>query len=136
MARKVSHTMPRVVPVCCGWIDSSVLGAKSIVDDEFVKYFCDHHEFCTDRVERERYQVIAPISEDRACYVNPMGVSCIFVYESIFTKVGIRVPFTEFQVEVLSEYEVAPSQIHPNSWGFIRAFEVVCRELGCLTSLN
>ncbi|MED6138443.1 hypothetical protein PIB30_074260 [Stylosanthes scabra] len=46
------------------------------------------------------------------------------------------VPFTEFQVEVLSEYEVAPSQIHPNSWGFIRAYEVVCREFGCPTSLN
>ncbi|MED6136588.1 hypothetical protein PIB30_057426 [Stylosanthes scabra] len=128
--------MPRVVPVCCGWIDSSMLGAKSIVDDEFVKYFCDHHEFCTDRVERERYQVIAPSSEDRACYVNPTGVSCIFVYESIFTKIDVWVPFTEFQVEVLSEYEVAPSQIHPKSWGFIRAFEVICREFVCPTSLN
>ncbi|MED6186575.1 hypothetical protein PIB30_068043 [Stylosanthes scabra] len=107
MARKVAHIMPRVVPKCCGWIDSSVLGAKSIVDDEFVKYFCDHHEFCVDGTER-----------------------------SIFTKIGVRVPFTEFQIEVLSEFEVAPSQIHPNSWGFVRAFEVICRELGCPTSLN
>ncbi|MED6169731.1 hypothetical protein PIB30_024103 [Stylosanthes scabra] len=136
MARRVTDVMPRVGPECCGLIDSFVLGAKSIVDDEFVKYFCDHHVFYVDSVERERYQVTAPSSEDRACYVDPMGVSCIFVYESIFTKIGVRVPFTKFQVELLSEYEVAPSQIHPNSWGFTRAYEVVYQEFGCTTSLN
>ncbi|MED6212971.1 hypothetical protein PIB30_088678 [Stylosanthes scabra] len=136
MARRVTHIMPRVVPKCCGWIDSSMLGAKSIVDDEFVKYFCDRHEFCVNSTERVKYQVTAPSSEDRACYVRPLDISCIFVYESIFTKIGVRVPFTEFQIEVLSEFKVAPSQIHPNSWGFIRAFEVVCQEFGCPTSLN
>ncbi|MED6206901.1 hypothetical protein PIB30_030902 [Stylosanthes scabra] len=126
MARRVTHVMPRVVPECCEWINTSVLGAKSVVDDEFVRYFCEHHEFCIGSVERGGYQVVAPSSEDRACYVNPEGESCIFVYESIFTRVGVRVPFTEFEVEVLGECEVAPSQIHPNSWGFIRAYEVVC----------
>ncbi|MED6159213.1 hypothetical protein PIB30_040235 [Stylosanthes scabra] len=136
MARRVTHIMPRVVLKCCGWIDSSVLGAKSIVDDEFVKYFCDHHEFYVNSTERVKYQVTAPSSKDRACYVHPLDISCIFVYESIFTKIGVQVPFTEFQIEVLSEFEVAPSQIHPNFWGFIRAFEVVCREFGCPTSLN
>ncbi|MED6135697.1 hypothetical protein PIB30_049098 [Stylosanthes scabra] len=92
-----------VIPEFCKWIDSSVLGEKSIVDDEFVKYFREHHEFCNDSVERDKYQVTAPSSEDRAYYVHPKGVSCIFVYESIFTKIGVRVPFIEFQVEVLSE---------------------------------
>ncbi|MED6223670.1 hypothetical protein PIB30_076302 [Stylosanthes scabra] len=119
MARRVTHIMPRVVPKCCWWIDSSVLGAKSIVDDEFVKYFCDHHEFCVNSTGRVKYQVTSPSSEDRACYAHPLDISCIFVYESIFTKIGIRDPFTEFQIE-----------------GFIRAFEVVCREFGCPTSLN
>ncbi|MED6138809.1 hypothetical protein PIB30_078015 [Stylosanthes scabra] len=111
MARRVTHVMPGVVPEFCEWIDSSVLRAKSIVDDEFVKYFQDHHEFCTDSIERDRYQVTAPSYDDRACYVDP-------------------------KVEVLSEYMVAPSQIHPNAWGFIRAYEVVCREFGCPTSLS
>ncbi|MED6164987.1 hypothetical protein PIB30_095408 [Stylosanthes scabra] len=136
MARKVNHVMPSVVPECCNWVDSSVLGAKSIVDDEFVVQFRKHHEFCASEVEKGRYEVVAPSSEDRACYVDPEGVNCIFVYEPIFTRIGVRVPFTEFEMEVLRECEVAPSQIHPNSWGFLRAYEVVCRELGFPTSLG
>ncbi|MED6210325.1 hypothetical protein PIB30_063093 [Stylosanthes scabra] len=121
MARRVTHVMPRVVLECCEWIDSSMLGAKSVVDDEFVKYFCEHHEFCIDSIKRERYQVIAPSSEDRACYVDPEGDSCIFVYESIFTKVGVRVPFTEFEVEMLRECE--PFSKDNQQWLSLRAHQ-------------
>ncbi|MED6113297.1 hypothetical protein PIB30_069488 [Stylosanthes scabra] len=124
MARRVIHVLPQVVPECCEWVDVTVLGAKSVVDDEFIKYLC------------EKYRVVAPGPEDRACYVDPEGDSCIFVYEPIFTKVGVRVPFSEFEIEVLNGYEVVPSQIHPNSWGFIRAYEVICREFRFPTSLG
>ncbi|MED6186611.1 hypothetical protein PIB30_068397 [Stylosanthes scabra] len=135
MAKRVTHVFPQVVPECCEWVDFAVLGAKSVVDDEFIKYFCEHHRYRVSSVEGKKYQVIAPGPEDRACYVDPEGDSCIFVYEPIFTKVGVRVPFTEFEIEVLKGGEVAPSQIHPNSWGFIRAYEVVCQEFGFPTSL-
>ncbi|MED6110637.1 hypothetical protein PIB30_044859 [Stylosanthes scabra] len=36
----------------------------------------------------------------------------------------------------MRECEIAPSQIHPNSWGFIRAYEVICQEFGIPTSLG
>ncbi|MED6174327.1 hypothetical protein PIB30_068039 [Stylosanthes scabra] len=108
--------------VCIFFLSSP--GAKSIVDDEFVKYFCAHHEFCIDNVEREKYRMTAPSSEDRACYVNPLGVNCIFVYESIFTKIGVRVPFSEFQVEVLSEYELTkPFSKDKQQWLSLRAHQ-------------
>ncbi|MED6163539.1 hypothetical protein PIB30_080971 [Stylosanthes scabra] len=87
MARRVTHVLPQVVPECCEWV-YVVLGAKSVVDDEFIKYFC------------------------------------------------VRVPYSEFEIEVLNGCEVAPSQIHSNSWDFIRAYEVVCREFGFPTSLG
>ncbi|MED6149972.1 hypothetical protein PIB30_067723 [Stylosanthes scabra] len=135
MARRVIHVLPQVIPEYCEWVDVAVLGAKS-VDDEFIKYFCEHHRYRASSAEGRKYRVVAPGPEDRACYVDPEGDSCIFVYEPIFTKVGVRVPFSEFEIEVLNGCEVAPSQIHPNSWGFIRAYEVVCREFGFLTSLG
>ncbi|MED6140188.1 hypothetical protein PIB30_090777 [Stylosanthes scabra] len=136
MARKVAHEMPRVVPKSCEWIESTVLGAKSIVDEAFVTSFCEHHSVCVGRNERKKYQIVAPDPEDRVCYVSPESSECIFVYESIFTKIGGKIPFTEFEVEVLRECEIAPSQIYPNSWGFIRAYEVVCQEFGIPTSLG
>ncbi|MED6124800.1 hypothetical protein PIB30_062320 [Stylosanthes scabra] len=136
MARRVIHVLPQVVPECCEWVDVAVLEAKSVVDDEFIKYFCEHHRYPESSAEGRKYRVVAPGPEDRACYVDPEGDSCIFVYEPIFTKVGVQIPFSEFEIEVLNACEVAPSQIHPNSWGFIRAYEVVCREFGFPTSLG
>ncbi|MED6213918.1 hypothetical protein PIB30_098097 [Stylosanthes scabra] len=136
MARGAIHVLPQVVPEGCEWVDDAVLGAKSVVDEEFIKYFCQHHRYRVGSVEGKKYRVIAPGPEDRACYVDPEGESCIFLYEPIFTKVGIRVPFSEFKIGVLNECEIAPSQIHPNSWGFIRAYEIVCHEFGFPTSLG
>ncbi|MED6222058.1 hypothetical protein PIB30_060811 [Stylosanthes scabra] len=120
---------------CCEWIESDVLGARSVVDEDFVKSFCEHYDFCVSDVESKKYRLSAPGSEERVCYVDPEGDDCIFVYESIFTKAGVKIPFTEFEVEVLRECKITPSQIHPNSWGFLRAYQVECQELGIPISL-
>ncbi|MED6145655.1 hypothetical protein PIB30_027374 [Stylosanthes scabra] len=136
MARKFIRVLPRVIPESCGWVDLDVLGAKSVVDEEFVESFNEHYSSCVGSVGEGGYQVIAPDSEDRVYYVDVENDSCIFVYEAIFTKVGIRLLFTEFEVEVLKGCGIAPSQIHPNSWGFIRGFEVICHEFGFPTSLG
>ncbi|MED6192278.1 hypothetical protein PIB30_008804 [Stylosanthes scabra] len=136
MARKFIRVLPEVIPESCKWVDSDVLGGKSVVDDGFVQSFNEHYSSCVSDVEGNRYRVVAPDPEDRVCHVDPESESCIFVYEAIFTKVGIRIPFTEFEIEVLKGCEIAPSQIHPNSWGFIRGFKVICRELGIPTSLG
>ncbi|MED6162935.1 hypothetical protein PIB30_075163 [Stylosanthes scabra] len=47
------------------------------------------------------------------------------MYTRVFAEIGGRFPFTEFECAVLRQLNYAPSQIHPNSWGFIRAFEVL-----------
>lgn len=36
-------------------------------------------------------------------------------------------PFTQFECIVQRALNVAPTQLHPNSWGFIRGFEILCR---------
>ncbi|MED6199378.1 hypothetical protein PIB30_075397 [Stylosanthes scabra] len=136
MARKFIRVLPEVIPESCKWVDSDVLGAKSVVNDEFVKSFNEHYSSCVSNVEGSEYRVVAPDSEDRVCHVDLESESCIFLYEAIFTKVGIQIPFTKFEIEVLKGCEIAPSQIHPNSWGFIRGFEVICREFGFPTSLG
>ncbi|MED6194495.1 hypothetical protein PIB30_029143 [Stylosanthes scabra] len=52
------------------------------------------------------------------------------VYMELFTRLGVRLPFSEFQREVLSWCWVAANQLHLNGWGFLRTFERVCLHFG------
>jgi len=49
------------------------------------------------------------------------GVPFTFIYSAIFK----RLPFTFFEKELMMELNVAPCQLHPNAWAFIRAFEIL-----------
>ncbi|KAG2381216.1 histidine-containing phosphotransfer protein [Vigna angularis] len=53
-----------------------------------------------------------------------------FMYVTFFTHLFIRVPFTEFQTAVLREVNVAPTQLHPNSWAAVQAFMAMCSAVG------
>jgi len=59
------------------------------------------------------------------------GEPFFFFYQSVFQRVGQRLPFTSFERELLTEINVAPTQLHPNSWAFIRAFGILFSYFGC-----
>jgi len=48
----------------------------------------------------------------------------------LLSHLRLRLPFTFFEKELLTELNVAPCQLHPNAWGFIRAFEILCNHFG------
>jgi len=52
-----------------------------------------------------------------------------FIYATLFKKVKLRFPFTRFERELLTELNIAPAQLHPNSWAFVRAFQILCAHL-------
>jgi len=75
----------------------------------------------------EDWEVVLPSTSDRVCseyqnYLFPM-------YEVVFKDMGFQLPFSDFQREVLCWIKLSPSQIHPNSYAFMRAFELVCQYL-------
>ncbi|KEH41494.1 hypothetical protein MTR_1g051540 [Medicago truncatula] len=45
-----------------------------------------------------------------------------------------KIPFTMFEMDVLRLLNVAPTQIHLNSWAFIRGFEILCDALDMIPS--
>jgi hypothetical protein len=45
-------------------------------------------------------------------------------YECFLRFIRLHFLFLDFQVEILNWLEVAPSQLHPNAWGFIHAFDI------------
>ncbi|KOM32903.1 hypothetical protein LR48_Vigan01g245900 [Vigna angularis] len=53
-----------------------------------------------------------------------------YMYANVFVQLFVRVPFTEFQMVVLREANVAPAQLHPNSWAAIQAFLTMCLAVG------
>ena len=58
------------------------------------------------------------------------GVPFTFIYSSIFKRLRLRLPFTFFEKDLLTELNVAPYQLHPNAWAFTRAFEILCNHFG------
>ncbi|MED6175209.1 hypothetical protein PIB30_076263 [Stylosanthes scabra] len=54
----------------------------------------------------------------------------LWVYVELFRRLGVRLPFLDFQREVLTRCQVAASQLHLNSCGFLRTFERVCLHFG------
>jgi len=59
-----------------------------------------------------------------------------FVYTTLFKKVKLRFPLTDFERELLTELDIAAAQLHPNSWAFVRAFQIMCAHLGLPTSVD
>jgi len=67
-----------------------------------------------------------PVCADEAS--NPEGPFC-FVYSTTFRRLGLQLPFTPFERTLLTEVNVAPAQLHPNSWAFVTAFTILCHGL-------
>ena len=53
------------------------------------------------------------------------GVPFFYLYQTVFKRIGVRLPFSRFERELLTEIDVAPAQLHPNSWAFIKAFGIL-----------
>ncbi|MED6143822.1 hypothetical protein PIB30_009322 [Stylosanthes scabra] len=67
--------------------------------------------------------------EDRV-YHRGEGWEFFYMYTTVFLDIGVKFPFTEFECGVLSQLKCALTQIHPNSWAFIRGFEILMEYLG------
>ncbi|RDY13164.1 hypothetical protein CR513_01955, partial [Mucuna pruriens] len=59
-----------------------------------------------------------------------------YLYDTLHSKLGIKLPFTHFERSVLWALNVAPTQLHPNSWAFVKAFELLCEDLGKALTLG
>ena len=59
-----------------------------------------------------------------------------FMYMDVLEEFGVKIPLTPFEMDVLNFLNVAPSQIRPNSWAFVRGFEILCKSLNLEPSVG
>ncbi|GAU36867.1 hypothetical protein TSUD_220360 [Trifolium subterraneum] len=59
-----------------------------------------------------------------------------YMYASVIQALNLWFPLTSFEGTVLRVLNVAPSQLQPNSWAFVKAFELICHGLGLEPSVG
>jgi len=65
---------------------------------------------------------------DRVCHDwENAPVDFFFVYSTLFVDLHVNLPFDDFTMGVLETLNVAPTQLHPNSWAALQVFRVLCR---------
>jgi len=89
--------------------------------------------------EHDRFVKVLPCREgvpvcadDRADPKKPF----FFTYSTIFKRLKLRLPFTGFERALLTEVSVAPAQLHPNNWAFVRAFSILYNHFGHTPSMD
>jgi len=53
-----------------------------------------------------------------------------FMYARVMKDSCLVIPFDDFCTDLLRYLNVAPTQLHPNGWAYVRAFQFVCAALG------
>ncbi|MCH83583.1 hypothetical protein A2U01_0004409 [Trifolium medium] len=68
-----------------------------------------------------------PVNEGKfVTTVNTTEPHYFYMYTNLVQVLNLWLPFTDFESLMLKTLNVAPSQLHPNGWAFIKAFEIVC----------
>ncbi|KAJ1384908.1 hypothetical protein SESBI_42120 [Sesbania bispinosa] len=59
-----------------------------------------------------------------------------YLYDTFFTKLNLRLPFSDFEKSLLNVLNIPPSQLHPNSWAFVRAYQIMCHHYSLVPDLE
>ena len=89
--------------------------------------------------KRGAYVSVCPCAEGEPVCVDyrvNYGEPFFFLSATIFKRVKLRLPLTGFERALLTEINVAPAQLHPNDWAFVRAVAILCNHLGFNPSVD
>ncbi|QCD79245.1 hypothetical protein DEO72_LG1g2884 [Vigna unguiculata] len=78
-----------------------------------------------DIVSLERVSAI-----DRVCHGQEGATEKFFyMYMCHFSQLHVQLSLDDFTMGVLWALNVAPTQLHPNSWAYLQAFSILCQSL-------
>ncbi|MED6145633.1 hypothetical protein PIB30_027069 [Stylosanthes scabra] len=107
------------------------LRPASMAGSDSLPEFCRDYPLMEDSGAEGDYVLEATGPSDRVPFrAGEDGPHFLWVYQELFTRLRMRLPFSDFQRDVMTRCCVAVSQLHLNGWGFILAFEKVCLHYG------
>ena len=113
------------------WAFDTLLGETSIYTslEEIVLYMkSERPKKCIFSGKNDRGLKLVPCREDEPICCDESsdqdGPFCYF-YTTVFKKVLLRLPLYNFKKELLTEINIASSQLHPNSWAFVQGFSIL-----------
>ncbi|MED6149354.1 hypothetical protein PIB30_061508 [Stylosanthes scabra] len=113
------------------WVDAEVFTQSFVVTPDHLPELCREMRLTQDLASERDYVLEAAGPSDRLPFqVAEDRTHFLWAYVELFTHMGVRFPFSNFQREVLMWCQVASSQLHLNGWGFLRTFERVCLHFG------
>ncbi|MED6146880.1 hypothetical protein PIB30_038832 [Stylosanthes scabra] len=114
-----------------GWVEGAVLTQPSLVGSDSLPEFRRNYPLMEDSGAEGDYVLEAAEPSDRVPFLaGEDGPHFLWVYQELFTRLRMRLPFSDFQRDVMTCCRVAVSQLNLNGWGFILAFEKVCLHYG------
>ena len=114
-----SSSPPEALRRLYSWVSSEVLTTGSLMSEtDVARLAVPEMAGCVLR---------APEPEEPICAGQEIGQpNFFFFYRDYLTRVGVSFPFSDFQMSVLNCLLLAPSQLHPNGWAYVVAFERLC----------
>ncbi|MED6144773.1 hypothetical protein PIB30_018621 [Stylosanthes scabra] len=128
---KISRPLDAVETRLYGWVEEAVLTQPFVVESDSLPEFCRNYPLMEDSGAEGDYVSEAVGPSDRVPFrAGEDGPHFLWVYQELFTRLRMRLPFSDFQRDVMTRCRVAVSQLHLNGWGIILAFEKVCLHYG------
>jgi len=111
------------------WVDPRVkLPLSRFSKSATIVDFRKKYDILADTVDDRSISVERAMSGDSVCH-GRKGHShdFFYMYSTLVSDLHVRLPFDDFTMGVLRVLNVAPTQLHPNSWASLQAFRLVCR---------
>ena len=110
------------------WVDPKVVEISSTYKTEvFVTKFLAKHPILKAGGHSHYFSVLPCEPIESVCLGRSNTVPPFFyMYTCLFSDLHVSLPFDKFTMGVLQTLNVAPTQIHPNTWVSLQAFRLLC----------
>ena len=124
-----SDDPPSAIPlVDLSWVDPKVVEISSNyrIVASVTKFLAKHPILKVD--EYSSYFSVLPCGATESVSLGRSGTNppFFYMYACFFTDLHVSLPFDEFTMGVLQALNVAPTQVHPNTWASLQAFHLLC----------
>ncbi|MED6123872.1 hypothetical protein PIB30_053614 [Stylosanthes scabra] len=128
---KVPRPLNAVEQKLYGWVEEAIFTQPSVVLGDSLPELRHTMILTEDAAAEGDFVLEASGPSDQLPFrADEDGLHFLWVYQELFTRLGVRLPFTDFQRKVMMRCQVAVSQLHLNGWGLLRTFKKVCLHFG------